>query len=115
MASPSPAPPIDPEQEQDELGGVQDADLPLTMAASVVLANLPKDAHQALETVAKDGEGEKGKICCSYVYPLPSFADCPCYFSLITCRCSCDHGFYLHMNRADITLWAGLGFGAEIV
>jgi ubiquitin-like protein ATG12 len=38
------------------------ADLPLTMAASVVLEHLPKDAHQALET-AGELEQAKGKIC----------------------------------------------------
>jgi ubiquitin-like protein ATG12 len=34
------------------------ADLPLTMAASVILDHLPKDAHQALETA---GELEQAK------------------------------------------------------
>jgi hypothetical protein len=33
----------------------QEADLPLTMAASVVLAQLPKDAKTALERVAAGG------------------------------------------------------------
>ena len=40
------------------------ADLPMTMAASVVLDQLPKDAHAALETAGelKDAKGEvKGK------------------------------------------------------
>jgi ubiquitin-like protein ATG12 len=35
------------------------ADMPLTMAASVVLTSLPRDAHQALEN-AGDFEVEKG-------------------------------------------------------
>lgn len=43
-ASPSP----DVAEEND--GG---ADLPLTMAASVVLEHLPKDAHEALETAGE--------------------------------------------------------------
>lgn len=37
------------------------ADLPMTMAASVVLEHLPKDAHKALET-AGELEQEKGKV-----------------------------------------------------
>ncbi|KAF2098175.1 APG12-domain-containing protein [Rhizodiscina lignyota] len=45
-------PDVEPDTEQD-------ADLPLTMAASVVLTSLPKDAHEALEAVGKEGEGEK--------------------------------------------------------
>ena len=36
------------------------ADIPLTMAASVVLTSLPKDAHQALENAGDLGP-EKGK------------------------------------------------------
>ena len=52
----TPTPPI----EEDE----KDADLPMTMAASVILENLPKDAHVALETAGelRDANGElKGK------------------------------------------------------
>ena len=56
----TPTPPnADIEDEDDK-----DADLPLTMAASVVLENLPKDAHAALETAGelKDANGAvKGK------------------------------------------------------
>jgi len=51
MASASPSPP-----EVDENA----ADMPLTMAASVVLDQLPRDAHKALET-AGELEQEKGK------------------------------------------------------
>lgn len=65
MASPSPAASGGASRSSDdvetELGGEQDADLPMTMAASVVLTNLPKDAHEALEAAAKDG-GEKVTI-----------------------------------------------------
>lgn len=60
-ATPSPAPSASegrsPEDQEVE---EQDADLPLTMAASVVLTSLPKDAHEALEAVGKEGVGEKG-------------------------------------------------------
>ena len=44
--------------------GEENADLPMTMAASVILENLPKDAHAALETAGelRDANGElKGK------------------------------------------------------
>lgn len=55
----TPTPPNLPEDEDDAA-----ADLPMTMAASVILENLPKDAHAALETAGelKDANGEiKGK------------------------------------------------------
>jgi hypothetical protein len=60
MAS-SASTPTPPDQfvEDDET-----ADLPLTMAASVILDTLPKDAHAALETAGevRDANGEvKGK------------------------------------------------------
>lgn len=58
--------PDDPEEE-----GEQDADLPLTMAASVVLTSLPRDAHEALEAVAKDGEGDKGNDPKPIAFNLP--------------------------------------------
>lgn len=48
--------------DEVEQEGEHDADLPLTMAASVVLTSLPKDAHEALEAVAKESEGEKGQF-----------------------------------------------------
>lgn len=44
-----------PDVAEEDDGG---ADLPLTMAASVVLEHLPKDAHKALETA---GELEQAK------------------------------------------------------
>jgi len=50
----SPASP-DPQIE----GEKESANMPMTMAASVVLEQLPKDAHKALET-AGDLEKEKG-------------------------------------------------------
>jgi hypothetical protein len=49
-----PASPTELPVEDDDHGG----DLPLTMAASVVLDQLPKDAHRALETA---GELEQAK------------------------------------------------------
>lgn len=52
--SASPTPPSPDVAEEDDGG----ADLPLTMAASVVLEHLPKDAHKALETA---GELEQAK------------------------------------------------------
>lgn len=61
----TPTPPNPPEDEDDAA-----ADLPMTMAASVVLENLPKDAHAALETAGelKDANGEiKGKGMIHYI------------------------------------------------
>lgn len=55
-ASPRESPSPDVEEEED--GG---ADLPLTMAASVVLEHLPADAHKALET-AGELEQPKGTL-----------------------------------------------------
>ncbi|KXL47470.1 MAG: hypothetical protein FE78DRAFT_144002 [Acidomyces sp. 'richmondensis'] len=49
-------------------GEEQDANMPMTMAASVILEQLPKDAHKALET-AGDLEQEKVTIRLS---PLPN-------------------------------------------
>lgn len=50
MASPtSPSPPSAPAEEEAENA----ADMPLTLAASVVLDQLPKDATQALETAGE--------------------------------------------------------------
>ncbi|KAK8195879.1 Ubiquitin-like protein [Zalaria obscura] len=58
MASPSPSistPPDAPIPDEEPHA----ADMPLTMAASVVLDHLPKDAHQALENA---GELPQAKI-----------------------------------------------------
>jgi len=52
-SSSSQTPPDAPLEEEENA-----ADMPLTMAASVVLDQLPKDAHQALETA---GELEQAK------------------------------------------------------
>ena len=54
----TPSPP-DAQAEDDDNA----ADLPMTMAASVILENLPKDAHAALETAGelKDTNGEVKK------------------------------------------------------
>ena len=55
----TPTPPDVPLEDEDNA-----ADLPMTMAASVILEHLPKDAHAALETAGelKDANGEvKGK------------------------------------------------------
>lgn len=54
----SPTPPDAINEDEDN------ADLPMTMAASVILEHLPKDAHAALETAGelRDANGElKGK------------------------------------------------------
>ena len=45
----TPTPPDGPIEVDDDNG----ADLPLTMAASVVLDHLPRDAHKALETAGE--------------------------------------------------------------
>ena len=55
----TPTPPEAQAENDDNL-----ADLPMTMAASVVLDQLPKDAHTALETAGelKDANGQvRGK------------------------------------------------------
>lgn len=54
-SSRSPSPPDAAEDAEDDV-----ADMPLTMAASVVLDQLPKDAHKALET-AGELEQDKGR------------------------------------------------------
>jgi len=65
MASSSSTPtPLDgPLEEEDNA-----ADLPLTMAASVILDHLPRDAHRALETA---GELEQAKVTIR-LSPLPN-------------------------------------------
>jgi ubiquitin-like protein ATG12 len=55
MASPSPKARLSDDETEEQ------AELPLTMAASVVLTSLPKDAHKALEG-AGEPEVEKGKV-----------------------------------------------------
>lgn len=57
MASSTSTPtPPDAMVEEEDNG----ADLPMTMAASVILEHLPKDAHAALETAGelKDANGQ---------------------------------------------------------
>ncbi|KAK5113199.1 hypothetical protein LTR62_003535 [Meristemomyces frigidus] len=56
--------PADLPVEEDDHGG----DMPLTMAASVVLDQLPQDAHRALETA---GELEQAKVTIR-LSPLPN-------------------------------------------
>jgi hypothetical protein len=55
----------------DEDPGV---DLPMTMSASVILTNLPKDASQALEEVERLDEG-KG-MCVHYDYVVLLLVEC---------------------------------------
>ncbi|KAK3051852.1 Ubiquitin-like protein [Extremus antarcticus] len=57
-SSSTPTPPDVPPEDEET------ADLPLTMAASVILDHLPRDAHAALETAGevRGADGEvKGK------------------------------------------------------
>jgi len=61
----------DPTTDAEEPGEDNDADLPITMAASVVLTGLPRDAHEALEGAGDLGI-EKGKQSL-----LPSFIKHP--------------------------------------
>ncbi|KAK3679595.1 Ubiquitin-like protein [Vermiconidia calcicola] len=64
----SPTPPDAPAGEDEN------ADLPMTMAASVILDHLPKDAHAALEAAGelRDTNGElKGKVKVR-LSPLPN-------------------------------------------
>lgn len=71
--SPSPSPPspssAPPESEPDA-----DATLPMTMAASVVLDHLPKDATRALET-AGELELAKGNARPSYSKSRARYTD----------------------------------------
>ncbi|KAK5136743.1 Ubiquitin-like protein [Meristemomyces frigidus] len=60
----TPTPPDAPTEVDDDNA----ADLPLTMAASVVLDHLPRDAHKALETA---GELEVAKVTVHFT-PLPN-------------------------------------------
>lgn len=55
---PSPPSPTGPPSNEDEEA---DADLPMTMAASVILENLPRDAHSALQK-AGELENKDGSI-----------------------------------------------------
>ncbi|KAK3109678.1 Ubiquitin-like protein [Teratosphaeriaceae sp. CCFEE 6253] len=64
-SSQSPSP---PDTGLDVDDNIADADMPLTMAASVVLDHLPKDAHKALETA---GELEQDKVTIR-LSPLPN-------------------------------------------
>lgn len=65
-SSPSPSPP-EAQLDEDDTA----ADLPLTMAASVVLEQLPKDAHKALEIAGEIGVA-KGRV-----------------FTLVFCKLAC--------------------------
>ena len=76
MASGSASTPDGPTEVDDDDG----ADLPLTMAASVVLDHLPKDAHKALETA---GELEVAKGINFAIFST----DC-CLLTLLSCHCS---------------------------
>ena len=62
-SSSSQTPPDAPVEEEENA-----ADMPLTMAASVVLDQLPKDAHQALETAGEleQAKGEKVQVMSFY-------------------------------------------------
>ncbi|WPG98608.1 ubiquitin-like autophagy protein Apg12 [Acrodontium crateriforme] len=81
MASPTPEPKTETTSPDVSPGNEENAaaDLPLTMAASVVLEHLPKDAHKALETageldIAKDGSTLmfSGQIVTIRLSPLPN-------------------------------------------
>lgn len=81
QASPaSPPSPSAPLEDEDDA----DADLPMTMAASVVLENLPRDAHSALQRAGelenKDGSvRDKGL----FAFPTPSFSSPPGHYTLL--------------------------------
>lgn len=49
-------PPLDESPEEDDNG---DAEIPLTMTASVVLTSLPKDARSALRDAGREQDGER--------------------------------------------------------
>jgi hypothetical protein len=56
-----------PDESPDEDGKAEDAEIPLTMTASVVLTSLPKDARSALRDAGKLGdEGRKGMLVTFY-------------------------------------------------
>lgn len=63
MASPPSTPSPSDAPDEDEANAV---DMPMTMAASVMLENLPKNTHDALETAGElcdaNGKPKKGEI-----------------------------------------------------
>ncbi|KAF2485452.1 ubiquitin-like autophagy protein Apg12-domain-containing protein [Neohortaea acidophila] len=65
----TPTPPDAMAEEEDN-----GADLPMTMAASVILEHLPKDAHAALETAGelKDANGQVKSKVKVRLSPLPN-------------------------------------------
>ena len=58
VSAPSP-PPQSPSPAEEDAGAEGEAEAPLTMAASVVLTNLPRDASKALDEAGRLGV-EKG-------------------------------------------------------
>jgi len=63
------SPTIDPTTDIEDPSEGNDADLPITMAASVVLTSLPRDAHEALEGAGDLGV-EKGMHFFLYIITL---------------------------------------------
>lgn len=58
---PDSPPPLDISPDEDD-GKADDAEIPLTMTASVVLTSLPKDARSALRDAGRENDTEqKGK------------------------------------------------------
>lgn len=78
------ASPKDTSSISDDDEAEQEADLPLTMAASVVLAQLPKDAKTALERVAAGGVmgGGQGAVADRGILHL-------CYFIFVVFPVPC--------------------------
>lgn len=75
--SPSPSSSQQDVAEEDDTAG----DMPLTMAASVVLENLPRDAHKALET-AGDIRPAKGTHTLAPILQHRHLTGCSHYSSL---------------------------------
>lgn len=78
--------------DQLEEGGEEEAhvaEMPMTMAASVVLDHLPRDAHQALDEAVKAGRGgvpEKSEFdFCCFLCVLGRGRFCVWFFYCLRC------------------------------
>ncbi|EQL00409.1 hypothetical protein G6O67_008296 [Ophiocordyceps sinensis] len=74
----SPIPAADDDDDDDDNGGDDTPELPLTMSASVVLADLPRDAAAALASVAAFGPLDKVVVRFKPVGAAPALAQDLC-------------------------------------
>ena len=87
MASPSPTPSSASLSQELEAEDAHAGEMPLTMAASVVLDHLPKDAHKALDEAGKLGLDKSEFFVCSI--PLLWWWCCRCFGVYLLYMCSC--------------------------